>query len=149
MKKKLSIRLFFIIIIYLFALGMNFLPSIKYPDSSLSIINLIISVSLLVTTIIKLKSIVVSQNNKFIQIIMLCGICSSLFVLIAYEFQHIAHKYMILDVILGIHYPLYIVFITPLFGLNYIFNVNYGMFSGIIGIFYLLGFGSMFYHSKR
>lgn len=66
MKKKLSIRLFFIIIIYLFALGMNFLPSIKYPDSSLSIINLIISVSLLVTIIIKLKSIVVSQNNKFI-----------------------------------------------------------------------------------
>ncbi len=137
------------IIIYLLAFGINFFASIKYPDSTITVINLVISIVFMMTIILGLKSVITSKKNKYVKIIMISGTVSSIFVFIASEFQYITYKYTILDVITNIHYPLYLIFVTPLFGINYIFNVSYGVLSAIISVLYLTGFCSMLYLLKK
>lgn len=46
----------------------------------------------------------------------------------------------VLDIMLSVQYPLYVLFITPLFGLNVIMNADYGVFSVIMSVVYMLAF---------
>ncbi|MEZ7173075.1 hypothetical protein [Sporosarcina sp. OR05] len=54
----------------------------------------------------------------------------------------------VLDIILSVQYPLYVLFITPLFGLNVVMNAGYGVFSAIISVVYLLAFVSMMWWKR-
>ena len=141
--KKRSV---YVIIIYLLAFGINFITSIKYPDSHITILNFIVSILFLVTIFLSLKTVVISKKYKMFKFMMIGGMVSGIFVFIVTEFNHIIYKYFILDIISGIQYPLYSLFVTPLFGLNYIFNVSYGLFSAIMSLFYLIALGIMLHY---
>ena len=52
---------------------------------------------------------------------------------------------MILDIISNIQFPLYILYITPFFGLNYIFDISYGVLSLIVSIIYFIFLLSIFW----
>ena len=138
-----------VFMIYLLAVAMNFITSIKYPDATITVFNLVMSMIFLISIILMLKSVIPQKKVRFAKIAMMSGACSSIFVFIATQFQHMNAQNMILDVVSGLHYPLYVLFVTPLFGLNYMFNFSSGLFSATVSIFYLTGFGLTVYLIKK
>lgn len=49
-------------------------------------------------------------------------------------------EYAILDMIASIQYPFYLMFTTPLFGVNSLFDINYETFSLLMSAVYILAF---------
>jgi hypothetical protein len=80
---------------------------------------------------------------------MIIGILSCAFVFLATEFDHVTYKYLVLDMISAVHYPLYAIFITPLFGINYLLSVDYGVFSAIASLFYIVGYVRIINYKKK
>lgn len=127
-------------IIYIVSLSMNVMPSLKYPDSSLSLVNLLASLMLMLAIVFWFKSLMTVKKLKVLKIISTIGMVSSICIFLISWVEHMTYEIFILDIILGIQYPLYLLFVTPLFGMNYIFNSGYGIFSGIASLFYLAVF---------
>lgn len=149
MNKKMIIAISCMVGIYSNAFIVNFITSIKYPDSQITILNFFVSLLYVLSILLGLKTIVTSKNSKLFKNYIIGGIMSCIFIYFATEFEHIAHDYLVLDIISGIHYLLYSLFVTPLFGFNYIFNVNYGVFSAIISLFYLVALCIIYKISKQ
>lgn len=122
--------------IYLASLFINLFDSIKYPDSDIGIINLIISMILSVLFI----WIIYSKRNinlKYFKTFLMSAVIGSSIVYSINGFSFLITN-DIFNIISGIRYPLYLIFVTPFFGFNYFLEMLYGKFSLMISIFYLV-----------
>jgi len=132
--------LIFLICSYLIAFSINFFPSIKYPDSNVTILNLLVTVLFIITLLALVKKVILKiDSNKGLSIFLTLGCLSGLIIYVITIFQLEIVQSATLHMIVSIHYPLYTLFITPLFGLNYLFSVNYGFFSLLASVVYLIG----------
>lgn len=138
MKLKLII---FLICSYLIAFATNLIPSLKHPDSTLNIFNLLVTVLFLIALVIFIKQASYSGKlNKVLKIVLIFGFISGFVVYIIKLFEDTMMNYAILDMIASIQYPFYLLFTTPLFGINYLFDINYEIFSLLMSAVYTIAF---------
>ncbi|MEK4522508.1 hypothetical protein MKX96_12870 [Psychrobacillus sp. FSL W7-1493] len=129
--KQINKFLIMIIVIYIIALLVNFVPAIKFPDHRISIFNLAISILFLIGILYysSVKNGIVLYGIAFVatSVIFVVNLIES------YLFD-----YVVLDVLANIQYPLYVIFVIPFFGLNKLLNMSYGNFSFIVSLLYLI-----------
>ncbi|WP_145997322.1 hypothetical protein [Salirhabdus sp. Marseille-P4669] len=126
------------------ALLLNIVPSLKYPDSTIQIVHLLASLFVLLALLLYTK---VGTKNLFIFSIF--GIISGLFIYLIKMFESTITTYPILDALASIQYLFYVVFTTPLFGINVLLDLNYAMFSLVISVVYVVAFVCCFYFNKK
>lgn len=139
-KTKITL-LIFLIGSYLIAFLTNLIPSLKHPDSNMSIYNLLATALLLIILLIFIK--ITSYNGKSykrLKVFLIFGFISGLVVYVIKMFESTMLDYAILDIIASIQYPFYLVFTTPLFGVNYLFDLSYEAFSLLMLAVYILFF---------
>ncbi|MFE8697455.1 hypothetical protein ACFYKT_14015 [Cytobacillus sp. FJAT-53684] len=138
MKFKLLILL---ICTYIIAFSTNLIPSLKHPDSNMSIFNLLATSLFLITLLVFIKKASYSgKSNKGLKVFLIFGFTSGLVVYVIKIFEGTMMDYAILDMIASIQYPFYLMFTTPLFGVNYLFDINYETFSLLMSAVYILVF---------
>lgn len=139
-KVKLKL-IIFLICSYLIAFTTNFIPSLKHPDSTLSIFNLLVTVLFLIALVIFIKKASYSSKSiKGLKAFLIFGFISGLVVYVIKMFEDTMMDYVILDMIASIQYPFYLMFTTPLFGVNYLLNINYETFSLLMSAVYVSAF---------
>ena len=102
-----------LITIYLAVVGINLFVSLKFPDITIKAVHFTASFILFVIVLIG-----VTKSLRYLKGILLVGAVSSIFVAFTHLFNDFLLNHWILDMIAGLQYPLYILFITPLFGVN-------------------------------
>lgn len=134
MKFKLGI---FLAVSYFIAFSLNLVPSIKHPDSTINILNLLAAALFLVALLTAVKK----GTFKGIKLFLIAGFVSGLVVYTLNLMEDTLMSHAVLDVITSIQYPVYLLFITPLFGMNYLFDISYGVFSllmaGVYGLIFV------------
>lgn len=125
--------MFIVIFVYLLAFAINLMPSIKYPDLTMSIIHLIVSLLFLTVFVLYAK-----KGDKKLAVFSMIGMISGICIFLIKTVESFMFDYAIFDVIASIQYPLYLVFTTPLFGGNLLISVNYEIYSLLTTMFYLL-----------
>jgi len=134
MKFKLGI---FLAVSYFIAFSLNLVPSIKHPDSTINILNLLAAALFLVALLTAVKK----GTFKGIKLFLIPGFVSGLAVYVFKLMGDTLMSHAVLDVITSIQYPVYLLFITPLFGMNYLFDISYGVFSllmaGVYGLIFV------------
>ena len=113
-----------LITIYLGVLGINLFVSLIFPDISIEAIHFLASFILFVFLLIG-----VSQSLRYVKCILLGGAVSSILIAFAQFFNDFLLKHWILEMVAGIQYPLYVLFITPFFGFNLIIKGLPGTFA--------------------
>lgn len=138
--------LFLILLIgsYLLALSINLMTSIKHPDSTIGIFNLLVTVLFMVLLLLYSK-----KGSKILKIFSIFGVISGVILFVITTFEHSMIGNGILDVIASIQYPFYLIFITPLFGGNILFDLSYGSYSLWMSLFYGVVFGLTVYFKKN
>lgn len=138
----MKLKLFILFICsYLIAFSTNLIPSLKHPDSTISIFNLLATTLFIITLIIFIKKGSYSgKPNKGLKAFLIVGFISGLVVYVIRMFEGNMIDYAILDMIASIQYPFYLIFTTPLFGVNYLFDLNYETFSLLMSVVYVLAF---------
>lgn len=127
----------FLICSYLIAFISNLIPSLKYPDSTMSSFNLIVTVLFLIALLIFVKKAsYISKVNKGLKVYLIFGFISGLVVYVIKIFEDTMMNYAILDMIASIQYPFYLMFTAPLFGMNYLFDINYEVVSLLGSVVY-------------
>ncbi|MBN4050717.1 MAG: hypothetical protein COA82_11220 [Alkaliphilus sp.] len=127
-----------VLVVYITAIGVNLLDSVKYPDSKIGLVNVAVSLLAFATIIIfsnyQIRNS--NSNSKRNNVFLVAAIWSGILVYIITVFKDVMLNNTILDMFSNIQFPLYILFVTPLFGLNYFLEVTYGKLSMIIAIVY-------------
>ncbi|WAA12836.1 hypothetical protein [Fervidibacillus halotolerans] len=131
--------LFFFIISYLVAFSINVFPSMKFPDVSVNGYHILATCFFLVglvTYILKgmKSSIEISRLKGFLFI----GFFSGFLIYLFHIFEDIGAGGFAADIIGSIQYPFYIIFTIPLFGGNYLFQLNYAIYSIIASFIYFI-----------
>lgn len=126
-----------LIVFYLFAFGANLFDSLKYPGTLLTAYQIIPSIALVfIFAIFIIK-------GKIKNIILISGGVASLLILplSRLRFGILAGDIdmVVFDWISNLQYPLYAIFVTPLFGLNYLFRLNYEYFSVVVSALFFIG----------
>ena len=129
---------------YLLAFSINFMPALKHPDLDMGIFNILVTIFIMSILLIYSK-----KGSKFLKIFSLFGIISGVIVFAITTFEHAMIGNGILDVIASIQYPFYLIFITPLFGGNTLFDLSYGSYSLLMSLFYGVVFGLTIYFKKN
>lgn len=138
MKLKLFI---FLICSYLIAFSTNLIPSLKHPDSTMSIFNLLSTALFLIALLIFIKEASYSgKYNKGFKVFLIFGFLSGVVIYVIKMFEGTIMDYAILDMIVSIQYPFYLMFTTPLFGVNYLFDISYETFSLLMSTVYVIAF---------
>ena len=130
MKDINKYQIIIIIVIFISALLLNFMPAIKFPDHRISIFNLAISVLFLI-------GILYYSSVKDGTALYGIGFVATLVIFVVNLTENHLFDYVVLDVLANIQYPLYVIFVIPLFGLNKLLNLSYGNFSLIVSLLYL------------
>ncbi|PYF08325.1 hypothetical protein [Ureibacillus chungkukjangi] len=142
MNKKLLILL---IVSYLLAFSINLMPAIKHPDLQIGMLNFLVSLVFMAFIVISLKT--GSQKlKKFIIGGTYAGIV--IFFISELETYYISGS-SIFDAIASIQYPLYVIFVTPLFGMNLFLDTSYEVLSIMLGIFYAVVWCIIDYFQKK
>ncbi|AVK84678.1 hypothetical protein C3943_14435 [Lysinibacillus sp. B2A1] len=138
----MKLNLFILLICsYLLAFSTNLISSLKHPDSTMSIFNLFATALFLIVLLILLKKASYSgEFNKGLKAFLIFGFISGLVVYVIKMFEGTMMDYAILDMIASIQYPFYLMFTTPLFGLNYLFDISYESFSLLMSVVYVIAF---------
>lgn len=112
----------------------NFIPSIKYPDSSIHAHHLILSAACILSFLI---FSLISKRSIF-KFFLVTGMLSGLliFTLIYLESYFLGNLFF--DMLSSIYYVLYIVFVTPLFGINQVLNAEVAYLSLFTSSIYLV-----------
>ncbi len=129
---------------FLLAFSINLMPSIKHPDSTIDIFNLVVTILFMVFLLLYAK-----KGSKILKIFSIFGVISGVIIFVITTFEHAMIGNGILDVIASIQYPFYLIFITPLFGSNILFDLSYGTFSLLMSLFYGVLFGLIVYFKKN
>ncbi|MCK5763915.1 MAG: hypothetical protein KAH05_07340 [Clostridiales bacterium] len=124
LKKHMTI----FIIIYVIAFAINIIGALWYPDYNLSPLNIIASIVFTIGLGLIIIKLIYFDKTKWVSIILHIGFLSGIF-------NYFAYRYLGLR---GIGTPLYILFISPFFGFNYLFEVRYGTFSAMVAILYVI-----------
>lgn len=130
--------LFLLIVFYLIAFSTNFMSSIKYPDANITIFNFLATV-LFVLILLKYtkEKLNAKKDNKKLKIFLLVGVITGVLVYVIKMFENFMFDYAFLDAIATIQYPIYLIFITPLFGANLLLNLSSSTFSLFMSLFYI------------
>ncbi|OZU87583.1 hypothetical protein CIL03_15955 [Virgibacillus indicus] len=128
---------------YLLAFSINLMPSIKHPDSSIGTFNALVTILFMVLLLMYSK-----KGSRILKIFSIFGVISGVIVFVITTFEHVMIGNGILDVIATIQYPFYLIFITPLFGGNILFDLSYGSYSLLMSLFYGVVFGLTVYFQK-
>lgn len=88
------------------------------------------------------------KGSRILKIFSIFGMISGVIVFVITTFEHVMIGNGILDVIATIQYPFYLIFITPLFGGNILFDLSYGSYSLLMSLFYGVVFGLTVYFQK-
>lgn len=138
----MKLKLFTLLICsYLIAFSTNIIPSMKHPDSTMNIFNLLSTTLFLITLLIFIKKgSYRGKLNRGLKVFLVFGFISGLVVYIIKMFEGSMMDNAILDIISSIQYPFYLMFTTPLFGVNYLFGINYDTFSLLMSVVYVLVF---------
>lgn len=130
--------------IYALALFVNFMPSIKYPDGSIGVLNVLASVLFVGALLFILMKLANHSGKAMNRMKVLLAVCvlTGLSVYGIHLLESSGVNNAVLDIMLSVQYPLYVLVITPLFGLNIILNADYGVFSAIMSVVYLIAFVS-------
>lgn len=134
MKSKLFISLCFS---YLIAFTINLIPSIKHPDSMMTIINLLASTLVVIALVVFMKK--TSFQNVVVKNTLFIGFISGLIVYTVNFLTSLTEIAMI-DTLAAIQYPFYLIFVTPFFGMNYLVGLSYDAFSLLLSAVYLFAF---------
>jgi vacuolar-type H+-ATPase subunit I/STV1 len=132
--------LILLICTYLLAFSINFMPALKHPDLDMGIFNILVTI--LFMSLLLMYSKKGSKNLKIFSII---GVISGVLVFVITTFEHALFGNVILDAVASFQYPFYLIFTTPLFGGNMIFDINYGTYSLLMSLFYGIVFGLTVY----
>jgi hypothetical protein len=131
--------LVFLIGTYILSLSLNFVPSIKHPDATITILSALATSLFLLTFMWFSQWGIPSHNgNRKYKAVLMLGIVSCVLVYLIKTFENYMFEFVILDAITAIQYPLYVLFVTPFFGANLLFDLNYGLFSLTMVIVYAL-----------
>lgn len=141
MKNKLLIIL---IGSYFLAFSINFMPALKHPDINMGIFNIIVTILFVLFLLMYSK-----KDSMFLKIFSVFGVISGVIVFLISTFKSAMIGNGILDVIVSIQYPFYLIFTTPLFGGNLLFNFDYGSYSLLLSLFYAIVFGITNYFNKN
>lgn len=105
--------------LYVLAFIVNLIPSIMFPDAEIHPIHAFASGLLLVcmfgTCLLR---------NRAAKLFIMAILFASVTVFTLNSFETYMYDIVVLDALFAIQYPLYILFVAPLFGLNYFLNVN-------------------------
>jgi vacuolar-type H+-ATPase subunit I/STV1 len=132
--------LILLICTYLLAFSINFMPALKHPDLDMGIFNILVTI--LFMSLLLMYSKKGSKNLKIFSII---GVISGVLVFVITTFEHALFGNVILDAVASFQYPFYLIFTTPLFGGNMIFDISYGTYSLLMSLFYGIVFGLTVY----
>lgn len=121
-----------VVAIYFVVLATNLMSAIKFPDSTITIYHLLSSIIFLVMLLyVSIKNIM--QITYFL----LLGTVASIYVFAIIRLEHdLTGTFLILDSLFNLHYPLYILFVIPLFGFNYFSQMSIDLFAILVAIVY-------------
>ncbi|MCA1031372.1 hypothetical protein LCL95_10075 [Bacillus timonensis] len=126
---------------YALALYINFMPSIKYPDLDPHALNLTVTlIFMLVLVKISYDITTGKVKTKKAPLFFLTGAISGVVIFIIKSFENMMFQNVILDSIAALQYPLYVIFITPMFGANILFDIAYEKLALFMSVFYLIVF---------
>ncbi|WP_245208047.1 hypothetical protein [Sediminibacillus dalangtanensis] len=120
------------------------MPSIKHPDSSINIFNSVVTILFMVLLLMYAK-----KGSKLVKVFSIFGALSGVIVFVITTFEHAMIGNGILDVIASIQYPFFLLFITPLFGVNILFGLSYGLYALFMSLFYGMIVGLTVYSKKN
>lgn len=123
----------FLVISYVLAFITNLMPALKHPDLTMGSIHFLSTLFFLAMLVL----FVIKVHERF-KYVLLVGMLSGLIVFVVNLFEELIFKYAILDVVASIQYPMYIIFITPLFGAIMLFDISYGSYSLLVSFVYFL-----------
>lgn len=115
---------FVFIALYLISLASNLMVSAMFPDLEIRAVHFIASMLLFIVLIFSIFKAV-----RYTKWFFLTGAASSVFVALAQYLEGQLMGNLAFDMLSGLQYPLYVLFITPLFGLNYAFDMLPGKFA--------------------
>lgn len=128
-----------VLIIYVLALMTNLMPSLKYPDTTTNVFHLMNSLVLLIMVVLlAFKPSIKGKSLSIFKAILFVGSLSGVIVFIIHTVENYAVNHALLDIISSIQYPLYLIFTTPFFGINHLFQLNYEIFSLFMSAVYLI-----------
>lgn len=131
--KKNKVFLLVIVGVYLLALIINFTVAIKYPDLSISTPSFLISLILLL--LLLFYSFFGERIYRFMIII---GVVGSVFISVVQYYQDVIYDIWILDVLSALQYPLYVMYVAPLFGINLLLDYTPAMYTLSVSIVFLI-----------
>ena len=121
-----------LVAIYFVVLVINLMAAIKFPDSTITIYHLLSSIIFLAMLIY-----VSIKNMMQIKYFLLLGTVSSIYAFAMIRLEHdLTGDFLILDGLVNLQYPLYILFVVPLFGLNYFSQMSIDLVAILIAIVY-------------
>jgi len=124
-------------VLWVFSIGYNLLKSMMYPDTSITIMNLVVSIVYLFFGIYFVYYLLKKEAYNILRDVSKIGIISGLLIFVFKAGFHF------------ITVPLYVIFITPLFGLNYFALFSIGVMSISCSTFYLFIYLVQLYYSKK
>lgn len=122
-------------VVYLLALSMNFMAALKYPDLDGEVGHLLISLVFL--SLLLLYSFF---GGKLYSRIMIVGVLGGIVCFAAQHYQGYLSTIGVFDAISAIHYPLYILYVAPLFGINLLFDTIPALYSLMISLLFFICF---------
>ncbi|ASK64007.1 hypothetical protein CFK37_18520 [Virgibacillus phasianinus] len=133
-------KFFFLLICsYLLAFSTNLMPSAKHPDLNMNIFNFLTTTLFIIILLLFAKQ---GSNGKSgtrkLQIFSTLGIISGGIIFLIKSFENVMFDYVVLDSIASIQYPFYLIFTTPLYGINSLLDLNYAAYSLLMSLFYIL-----------
>jgi len=142
--------LFLLIFFYVIAFITNFMSSIKYPDANITIFNFLATVLFVIILLKYTKEKLHAKNgNKKLKVYLLSGVISGILIYVIKMFENFMFDYAFLDSLASIQYPLYLFFVTPLFGANLLFNLSGSTFALFMSIFYILTLFYLISYNKK
>lgn len=121
-----------VIVIYLAVLVINLMTAIKFPDSTIMIHHLLASIVFLAMLVyVSIKNSI--QMKYFLLLGTVCSIY--VFAMIRLEVD-LTGDFLILDSLVNLQYPMYILFVIPLLGLNYFSQMSIDLVAILIAVIY-------------
>lgn len=106
-------------VVYAIALIVNIIPSATFPDATIRLPHAIASVALVLCMIGTCL-----MKNRVAKLYTTALLFASVTVFTLNSFEMYMHDILLLDALFSIQYPLFILFVSPLFGLNFFMNVE-------------------------
>lgn len=125
-------------ICFFISMAINLFVSLKYPDINIGFINFIVSFLFILFCLY----LIFTSKNLFKPtfVYWITPIVGCILVFIFENSFLLKSEHVILDVISGIEYPLYILFVTPIFGLNWLLKLKVSSFSLVCSTIYFVLF---------